>query len=326
MDYFLEYDSEVFERLYDAGVRDVITLEVWERLEPEPGRLALDRYVEYLQKAKAAGIRILVAESGAPSWMPDAWHLKNGADQYNVCRELLQQEAAQPSCHICLGWGSISSLTWLSYWNPEAEAATQAHITAMRAITEAEGSTLMPWIGIGEYLFPPACFIPLQPWSFSEWWFDDFAVQSWTQYREEVKSPTRAGWVYREQVRITKSRLALYTEKWLQPVPYWHDLRFGTNNTNGILAQNAADLKTILFTVFVRPEWQQIARKQAKKYPTWCGCEGPFNLVENARKAKKLGMQGVICGILWPSYGLTKMAPWVYEAIKQAISDWSTGT
>jgi hypothetical protein len=185
---------------------------------------------------------------------------------------------------------------------------------------------LMPWIGCGEYLFPPSCFIPLQPWAFSEWWFDDFAVQSWKQYREEVKHPTRAGWVFREQARITESRLALYSDKWLQLVPYWHDLRFGTDNTDGILAQNATDLKTILFTVFCRPEWQRIARRQAAKYPTWCGCEGPYNLVENARKAKKLGMQGVICGILWPDYGMTKIEPWVYGAVKQAVDEWSAGT
>jgi hypothetical protein len=181
----------------------------------------------------------------------------------------------------------------------------------------------MPWVGNGEYFMPAPEHVPAKPWQMGYWWFDDYAVRSWQQYRDEHKQPTREGWMLQEQLRVTKEQLDLYDDKWLQLVPYWRRLEQGTLNTAKILAANADGLRTLLFTVFHEPNWPAIAQRQASKYPTWCGCQGPYNLVKNARRAKKIGMHGVICGILWPDYGMTKIEPWVYANIREVIAEWN---
>jgi hypothetical protein len=195
----------------------------------------------------------------------------------------------------------------------------------MRAVVEPEGSMLMPYIGCsGEWIFPDtgAGMFSIRPswWCASDWWYDRYAVASWLQYQYEAERPTRADWVQREQSRITKGRLALYSEKWLQTANYYPSIRFNALDVASIMEENAEGLKTILFSI--PPGQDAYAEAQARRYPTWCGAEGPYNLLVNARKAKAQGMAGVLCGILWPHYGLTTVEPWVYGAIKQAIQAW----
>jgi hypothetical protein len=322
MDYLRQFDRDTLSRLGDAGVREVLALDSWDNIEGDEGWYNLDEYVPYLVAARNAGIKVLYATAGGPSWAPDDWHLKNLQGEYNQARDWLRAERANPTLPGILGFGYVSTSTWLSFWNPEAEAATKKHVSFLRSVTEEEGASLMPWIGGGEYFFPAPCFIPSRPWTDSEWWYDDGAQKSWLRYLDEANNPTRAGWVYQEQARVTKERLSWYSEKWLQLVPYWRQIRFGTENTEGILAENGEGLSTILFTVFANQDgWEDIARAQAALYPTWCGAEGPVGILTNAPKAKAMGMAGVVCGPLWPGYGLQKMEPWVYENIRKVTDD-----
>lgn len=317
MDWLAQFDREIFNRLAEAGCHDVLLMDSWAKYMPVPEKYELDPLLVYLRDARAAGVRVRLAMCGSALQTPDDWYLKNIYGQYNEARAILHRESTTPTLHPILGWAYAANMSFTSYWHPEAEASAQRQITYLHGIVEAEGSVLLPFTGAGEYLFPPAQFIPTQPWRCSPWWFDRHAIQSWLRYCEEVPNPMRAGWVHREQLRITSERLALHSEKWSSLVPYWNDLALNTFDVDGIMEANREGLQTMLFTVFVNPAWEVRAAAQAQKYPTWCGVEGPYNLVTNGRKAHAAGFAGVICGFLWPSYGLQKVEPWVYDAVKQ---------
>lgn len=333
MDYFRQFDGETIARLGDAGVRDILLFGLWSDFEPIEGQYPIDEYLAYLRHARAAGIRVLTISSGGPTWAPDDWHLKNLHGQRNECRDYLAAEKIAPTRHYTLGAGYAGSSTFLSYWHPEAEFVTRRHIAYLRGVTEAEGSDLMPWIGGGEYFFPAPQFIPSRPWIEGEWWHDPHATASWLRYLDEADSfspLSRADWVYREQLRVTRARLALYRENWLQLVPgaYHRNPRLGSQETIDLLAAASLDangapyvppLQTILFSVFCGLGWEPIAEAQARRHPTWMGVEGAYHLRANAPKAEAMGAAGVVCGPLWPHYGLTAIEPWVYDAIRQTV-------
>ena len=132
-------------------------------------------------------------------------------------------------------------------------------------------------------------------------------------------------WLRASLHEVTRRRLALYREKWLQYVPYFEgEDYFGNDGVAEVLEANKAGLRTILFTVFPVDAWRCIAERQAARYPTWGGAEGAANVVVNSRLAYASGLRGVVCGPLFYTYNCFQMEPWIYENIEEANRFWAS--
>jgi hypothetical protein len=206
--------------------------------------------------------------------------------------------------------GTKLGMRFFSYWHQGAEAYTRKYI--QRIQESLSYATCMPGIGhCGEYLFPPVHFYKFLGIHPSPWWCDDAATASWMD-----SGLSRKEWLCKELSRITKERLALYREKWLQFVPYYHawdQCQFGNLGVQEVLEENREGLTTILFTVF-----PAMAAQQAQRYPTYGGAEGAQGILVNAPLAKQMGLKGLVCGPLFSQYA-SKMEPWMFSNIKQAV-------
>jgi len=324
LDYRGEFHQDIVARLAEAGCRQILLFDLWHEREPSPGIYVFDPLVKYARVCRAAGIELLVQTPiGAPLWCPSEWFLRNAEGQRSDFLQALARFPAGLAEKIGFERSIALGLRILSYWNTEAESYLRGYIQRLRSVIEPEGATCISSIGAcGEYLFPSVYFYGFLGVSQSPWWHDTDAEQSWNSFNEKRPGSSRTEWLWHEVCEISRVRLELYEQKWLQYVPYFQGWgNFGNDGIDHVLAQNAPGLRTILFTVF-RPEFLETAAAQAAKYPTWGGAEGAANVVTNSRLAHELGLRGVICGPLWFNYA-SEFEPWMFDNLREASTFWN---
>ncbi|MCK9458550.1 MAG: beta-galactosidase [Proteobacteria bacterium] len=327
LDYNKNFKEEDVKKFVDSGVDTILAFDWWWKTEPSPGVYDFDDWLHYEDMLKRNGVKLLIqTPMGTPFWANDpAWYLSNYYNQKNDFAQwtkLYNIKDPMPFCHFFILCGRI-----FSYWNPEAEDYVRKYIRKIRETLKY--STCIPSIGeCGEFLFPPiagmmgACVYP------TPWWFDSFAQQKCQESGKVAEE-----WIVGELSRISKERINLYQEKWLQYVPYYNNgsfgpaMNWGNVGCENVILENKEDLTTILFSAFYdMPNWLSMATAQARICPTYAGAEGAENVVENAHKAKNLGFRGLICGTMNIMHcGLVNsvhLENWVFDNVKKANKIW----
>jgi hypothetical protein len=323
MDHWCYFTREEIQRLGDAGCERLLVFDCWQLHEPELGKYCFDDLLEYARWVREAGMTLLIQTPlGTPAWSPAEWYLVNEVGQSSSfahsarCREWY----TRPREHnfACI------PLRIYSYWNREAQEYLHNYVGKVGAALEPAGAICISSIGdAGEYLWPGVYWRPEVETQCCSWWCDSAAVADYDRFRAAHPDQGRTEWMLETLRRVVRDRLALYSEKWLQFVPYFAGFgNFGNDGVETVVAENRDSLHTILFTVFGNPGFEQKAAAQAGVCPTWAGAEGAANVITNSRKAQALGLAGVICGPLF--YGFNCLEPWMYENIGEAIRFWES--
>ncbi|MCK9458548.1 MAG: beta-galactosidase [Proteobacteria bacterium] len=328
LDYNRNFQEEDIKKFADAGTKTIVAFDWWWQTEPSPGVYDFGDWLAYEDMLNRHGVKLLIQTPiGVPFWADDpSWYLSNCCGEKNNFSSYAKLYNAKDSIsfsHILVLAGRI-----FSYWNQVAENYVQTYIKKLREVLKH--AVCISSIGqCGEYLFPATCFMSSDGREKvnihdSPWWFDSFAQQKC----QESGKPSEE-WIVGELSRISKERINLYQEKWLQYVPYYNDPNnnvFGNVGCENVILENKDGLKTILFSAFGNDWWTNIAAAQAKICPTYTGAEGPKHVIENAHKAKQLGLEGLICapvsvyadvdGVCFTNF--PKMEDWIFNNIREA--------
>lgn len=325
LDYGRSFDEEILVRLADAGCKEILLFDSWYEHEPLPGIYRFDALVNYARKVRELGMFLRVQTPvGVPFWCPKEWFLENAQGSTSDFTATLAANPEPENGQLSHDRMIALGLRILSYWNSDAEAHLRKYVARVRRTMEDEGAVCISSIGAcGEYLFPSVHHYPFLGTASSPWWHDAGAQRSWQEYSERHCEPDRGEWLFEQLSQITEQRLALYSEKWLQYVPYFQGWgNFGLDNVNQVLKQNRDGLHTVLFTVF-QSHFAELAAVQAAKYPTWGGAQGAANVSANSRRAYEIGLKGLVCGPLWFDFSL-QMEPWMYDQIREANDFWQS--
>jgi len=98
----IPYTIDELKRLYECGVRTMLTWAYWYQMEPKPGEYNWSRVEKVIERCDNAGLKLIInAPANAPCGYPKSWYLRDRRGNY------LNRSA----------WGR-----GFSYWNKDALA------------------------------------------------------------------------------------------------------------------------------------------------------------------------------------------------------------